>query len=275
MQIRRKRQDRTAVGRTPPPANGPTVRETALAARVAELEAELRARDDFLAIAAHELRNPMTPISARVELLLARAREMSGGVPAGLVHGLELLEGLVNAYLRRATTLLEVARASSGKLNLQTAQVDLSALIRQVAANMLPLAESAGCELRLTVEDGLNAQCDPMAVEQILENLLSNAIRFGPGRPVEISLASDGELARLSVRDEGVGISDRDKELIFERFHRSRRAKSNGGFGVGLWVTRQLVRAMRGEISVWSRRGGGSAFTVRLPLRPDGAEHAD
>jgi signal transduction histidine kinase len=140
---------------------------------------------------------------------------------------------------------------------------------------MLPLLESAGCELRLTVEDGLNAQCDPMAVEQILENLLSNAIRFGPGRPVEISLASDGELARLSVRDEGVGISDRDKELIFERFHRSRRAKSNGGFGVGLWVTRQLVRAMRGEISVWSRRGGGSAFTVRLPLRPDGAEHAD
>jgi signal transduction histidine kinase len=98
-----------------PPAKGPTVRETALAARVAELEAELRARDDFLAIAAHELRNPMTPISARLELLLARARHMSGSIPAGLVHGLELLEELVNAYLRRATTLLEVARASSGK----------------------------------------------------------------------------------------------------------------------------------------------------------------
>jgi two-component system, OmpR family, sensor kinase len=104
----------------------------------------LRARDDFLAIAAHELRNPMTPISARLELRLARARHMSGSVPARLVHGLELLEELVNAYLRRATTLLEVARASSGKLNLQTAEVDLSALVRQVTANMLPLAESAG-----------------------------------------------------------------------------------------------------------------------------------
>jgi two-component system, OmpR family, sensor kinase len=274
MKIRQKRQDRAAVGRVPS-AKGPTVRETALAARVADLEAELRARDDFLAIAAHELRNPMTPISARLELLLARARQMSGGVPAGLVHDLELLEGLVNAYLRRATTLLEVARASSGKLNLQTAEVDLSALVRQVTANLLPLAESAGCQVRIAVEDGVSARCDPMAIEQILENLLSNAIRFGPGRPVEVSLASDGELARLSVRDEGVGISDCDQALIFERFARSRQAKPNGGFGVGLWVTRQLVRAMRGEISVASRPGTGSRFTVRLPLRQGGAEHAD
>jgi signal transduction histidine kinase len=274
MKIRGKRQERTAVGRTAR-AKSRRVREAALAARVADLEDELRARDDFLAIAAHELRNPMTPISARLELLLARAREMSGGVPAGLVHGLELLEGLVNAYLRRVTTLLEVARASSGKLNLQTAEVDLSALIRRVTANMLPLAESAGCQLRITVEDGVRARCDPMAIEQILENLLSNAIRFGPGRPVEILFASDGELARLSVRDEGIGISDCDQQLIFERFHRSPRAKPNGGFGVGLWVTRQLVRAMRGEISVSSRRGCGSAFTVKLPLRPGGAEHAD
>jgi signal transduction histidine kinase len=168
-----------------------------------------------------------------------------------------------------------VARASSGKLNLQAAEVDLSALIRQVTTNMLPLAESAGCEIRLTVADGVSAVCDPMAIEQILENLLSNAIRFGPGRPVDISFASDGEAARLSVRDEGVGISDCDQALIFERFHRSRRAKPSGGFGVGLWVTRQLVRAMRGEISVLSSPGAGSTFTVRLPLRPSGTEHAD
>src|SRR5205814_4149722 len=128
MKMRRKQQHRAAVGRAPA-ARHPTTREAARAARVAELEAELRARDDFLAIAAHELRNPMTPISARLELLLARARHMSGSVPAGLVHGLELLEELVNAYLRRPTTLLEAARASSGKPNLQARDDDLSALI--------------------------------------------------------------------------------------------------------------------------------------------------
>jgi two-component system, OmpR family, sensor kinase len=114
-----------------------------------------------------------------------------------------------------------------------------------------------------------------MAIEQILENLLSNAIHFGPGRPVAVSFASDGEFTRLSVRDDGVGISDCDRALIFERFHRSNRANPNGGFGVGLWVTRQLVRAMHGEISVASRPGAGSAFTVTLPLRPGSAEHAD
>jgi signal transduction histidine kinase len=196
-------------------------------------------------------------------------------VPAGLVHGLELLEGLVNAYLRRATTLLEVARASSGKLSLQPAEVDLSALVRQVTTNMLALAESAGCQVRITIEDGVRALCDPMAVEQVVENLLSNAIRFGPGRPVDVSLARDGEWARLSVRDEGVGIPDCEQGLIFERFHRSRCAKPNGGFGVGLWVTRQLVRAMEGEIKVSSSPGAGAAFTVRLPLRAGSAEHVD
>jgi two-component system, OmpR family, sensor kinase len=179
MRIRRKRQERTAAGRMPP-ANTPTVREAALAARVAELEAELRARNDFLAIAAHELRNPMTPISARLELLLAKARQTTEGAPAGLVQSLETLERLVNAYLRRATTLLDVARIS-GKLKLQTAEVDLSALVRQATANILPLAEGAGCQVRTAIDDGVTGRCDAMAVEQILENLLSNAIRYAPG----------------------------------------------------------------------------------------------
>src|SRR5689334_23587821 len=137
MSTRQKRQRRMCSPRTTPrkspsPGLPHSDRETALEERIAELEQELKARDDFLAIAAHELRNPMTPISARLELLLARARHMSERVPAGLVHGLELLDGLVNAYLRRATTLLEVARASSGQLKLQTVEVDLSTLIRQV-----------------------------------------------------------------------------------------------------------------------------------------------
>jgi signal transduction histidine kinase len=272
MRIEQKRLERTAAARMCP-AKGPTSREAALSARVAELEAELRARDDFLAIAAHGLRNPMTPISARLEMLLAKARQGSRGAPAGLVRGLERLEGLVNAYLRRATILLEVARISSGKLRLQTEEVNLSALIRQVATNMLPLAESAGCEIRFSIEEGVSARCDAMAIEQILENLLSNAIRFGPGKPVALSLATtDSNVARLTVRDQGIGILDCEQADIFERFHRSPRARPNGGFGVGLWVTRQLVRAMGGEINVASKTGAGSIFTVRLPLEPTGGE---
>jgi two-component system, OmpR family, sensor kinase len=274
MRIRRKRQERTAAGRMPP-ANTPTVREAALAARVAELEAELRARNDFLAIAAHELRNPMTPISARLELLLAKARQTTEGAPAGLVQSLETLERLVNAYLRRATTLLDVARIS-GKLKLQTAEVDLSALVRQATANILPLAEGAGCQVRTAIDDGITGRCDAMAVEQILETLLSNAIRYAPGQPIEVAFASNGEAARLSVRDHGVGISDCEQALIFERFRHPRPPRPNGGFGVGLWITRQLVHAMRGEISVSSTPGAGSIFSVKWPLfLPCGPQDAD
>ncbi len=242
-------------------------REAALEARIAELEDQLQARDDFLAIAAHELRNPMTPISARVELLLAKTRDKPEGVPKGIAQGLEHLEQLVEAYLRRATILLQVSRITSGNLRLQTSEVNLSALTRQVTSNTTPLAERAGCRVRLTVQEGVVARCDVMATEQILENLLSNAIRYGPGRPVEVVFASDGDVARLSVRDEGMGISKCDQAKIFERFHSLPRTAPNGGFGVGLWVARHLVEAMQGEIAVSSKLGLGSIFMVRFPLR--------
>jgi two-component system, OmpR family, sensor kinase len=244
----------------------PVSREAALQARITELEGELQARDDFLAIAAHELRNPMTPISARLELLLAKTRALRGGVPTGIAQGLEHLEQLVDAYLRRATVLLDVSRITSGNLRLQASEVDLSALLRKVTVNTIPLAERAGCRLQLTVQEEVTGRCDAMALERILENLLSNAVRYGPGRPIDVTFGSDGEMIRLSVRDQGIGIAHSDQAQIFERFHALPRTSPNGGFGVGLWVTRQLVLAMGGEITVSSDLGMGSVFIVKFPL---------
>jgi signal transduction histidine kinase len=208
-------------------------RETALKARVAELEQELRARDDFLAIAAHELGNPMTPIGAQVELLLSKAPEAAQGALNGFVPGLRRLQRLVDAYLRRATVLLEGSRISSGNLLLQIAQVNLTALVRQVVTDMIPLAERAGCRVRLTVQEGIIGRCDAMAMEQVSENLLSNAVRYGPEQPIEVALTGDGHVARLSVRDEGIGSSERDQAQIFERFHTLPRIRSNGGLWGG------------------------------------------
>ena len=239
-----------------------------LEARIAELEAELRARDDFLAIAAHELRNPMTPIRGRVELLLARTRRMPGAVPNEIVQGLERLERLVDAYIRRATILLDVSRINSENLPLQLAEIDLSALVRQGAMSMVPAAERAGSSISLKVQDGIIGHCDATAMEQILENLLSNAIRYGGAQPIEVAFTRDGDNARLTVCDEGIGISDQDQVQIFERFWRLDRKSTNGGFGVGLWITRQLVHAMEGEIVVSSKPGAGSTFVVTLPLLP-------
>jgi two-component system OmpR family sensor kinase len=272
MRARRQRRRMRPTGRSParkPPACAPQAeREAALEARIAELEDALRARDDFLAIAAHELRNPMTPIGAQIELLLAKARRQPETVPAGTVQGLERLERSVDAYVRRATTLLEVSRIDSGSLDLKAAEVDLSALVRKVATGMIPAARRAGCRVRLRVPEGITGTCDATAVEQILENLLSNAVRYGAGRPVEVALAGDGATVRLSVRDEGIGISASDQARLFERFRRLGRKSADGGFGMGLWIARRLVEAMRGEIAVASAAGAGATFTVTLPLSP-------
>lgn len=206
----------------------------------------------------------MTPISAQLELLMAKALESGDG--SGLVNGLKRLEQLVDAYLRRTTLLLEVSRIRSGTLRLQIATVNLSSLVRAVTERMMPLAERAGCSVRLMIEEGLIGRCDGMAMEQVVENLLSNAVRYGPGGPIEVALSGDGALGRLSVRDQGIGIPEPDQSRIFEPFHTVRRINRAGGFGVGLWVTRRLVTAMQGEIAVSSAPGAGSTFTVKLPV---------
>jgi two-component system, OmpR family, sensor kinase len=265
---------RTTSYKSPSPGLPHSDHEAALEERIAELEEELKARDDFLAIAAHELRNPMTPISAQTELLLARARNAAEVLPTEVAQGLEQLHELIEAYLRRATTLLEVSRISSGNLQLQIAETDLSGLIRQVTTNLLPMAERAGCQVRLDVEDGIIALCDRIAMEQILENLLSNAIRYGSGKPIEVAFHRDGRMTQLSVGDQGIGISKEDQARMFEHFHNLRRTSPKGGFGVGLWVTRQIIRIMEGEITVSSSPGKGSVFTVRLPLQPGSNDNA-
>lgn len=242
-------------------------REAALEHRVAELEAELRARDDFLAIAAHELRNPMTPIAGRIELLLKLARREPDRIPVAIINGLERLQHLVDAYVRRATTFLDVSRINSQSLQLNLTSVDLSSLVRNSAIAMSPTAVSAGSPVFLAVQDGLIGILDETAVEQIVENVLSNAVRYGAGHPIHVSLVNDLGTARLAIRDQGIGISQAEQVSIFGRFQRAAGNNTQGGFGVGLWITKQLVLAMGGEIDVISEVGVGSTFTVSLPLK--------
>jgi two-component system, OmpR family, sensor kinase len=243
--------------------------ETALTSRLAELEAEIRARDEFLAVAAHELRNPMTPIAAWVELLSNLSRREAGRIPPEILRGLERLEYLVDAYIRRATTLLDVARISSQDLQLSFTHVDLSSQVRNSVAAITPAAHNARSCISLEIQENLVGDLDQTAVEQIIENLLSNAVRYGAGGPIEVTLVRSVNAARLSIRDHGIGISEYDQVRIFEKFQRAATSRSDGGFGVGLWITRQLVLAMRGEISVTSALGLGSTFTVVLPLKQE------
>ncbi len=134
-------------------------------------------------------------------------------------------------------------------------------------AAITPAAHNAGSSISLDIEENLVGALDQTAVEQIIENLLSNAVRYGAGKPIHVTLVGCVNMIRLSIRDHGIGIAECDQVRIFEQFQRATSSRSNGGFGVGLWITRQLVLAMRGEISVASELGSGSTFTVVLPLK--------
>jgi signal transduction histidine kinase len=169
--------------------------------QIEELRQSVRARDDFIAIAAHELRNPMTPVIGVAELALAAARKADGTCPLRVIELLERLQGLVQDYMKRATRLLDISRVEAGELRLAPAVTGLSSLVCSVAQRYEAEAAHRHCVLELYVEDGVTAVCDPLAVEQVIENLLSNALKFGAGKPVTLRLRSDASSAYLEVHD--------------------------------------------------------------------------
>ena len=230
---------------------------------VDELRAALAARDEFIAIAAHELRNPMTPIVGQVQLLLARARREQ--VSPALLHGLEALEMAVDHYVKRATTLLEITRLNADQVRLETSSFDLCELVRDCVRKYEPLAARAGSPLHCDLSAPVVGTWDRLATEQILDNLVSNAIRYGDGKPVTVQVESDPEWVVVRVVDRGIGVAAPDRERIFRRFERAAGAARSGGFGIGLWVSSKLAQAQAGAIELESEPGSGSTFTVRLP----------
>jgi two-component system OmpR family sensor kinase len=234
-----------------------------------QLAEAIAARDTFLAAAAHELRNPMTPIRGRVELL-RRIVAKPDPEPAQIARGLEQIELLIEQYVKRATTLLDISRITSGKLHLAPAPVALAPIARTVIENFRPVADHAAVRIELTVTgDEPTVLGDGLAVEQIFDNLISNAVKYGAGSPVEVTIAADSRqrAATVRVRDHGPGISPADRARIFERFERAvLPGHHSGGFGVGLWLVRQLTEAMGGSIDVAGAPGEGSTFTITLPL---------
>ena len=235
------------------------------------LAEQVAARDSFLALAAHELRNPMTPIVSRIALL--RNAVAKGSLPPEkLAHQLEQIDWLIALFIKRATILLDVSRITTGKLRLELDEVDVCEVAHAVAVNFEPLADNAGSRIELDLPSGgLGVLGDWLAIEEVLDNLVSNAIKYGAAKPILVRAVADpaNGVARVSVADGGPGISVESQARIFERFERAvPSADHSGGFGVGLWIVKQLVEAMKGTISVTCTPGTGSTFFVTLPLMP-------
>ena len=236
--------------------------------QVAELRQAVRARDDFIAIAAHELRNAMTPIMAAADLALNAARTSERICPPRVITVLERMQLAARNFIERSTRLLDFGRIEAGNLRLEPSPTDLSTLVSTVTQSYEVTAARGRSRLDLDVQASVVAVVDRLAVEQVVENLLSNAFKFGIGQPVTLRLRSDDRSARLDVQDRGIGVAPDQQARIFGRFEQVVAQHRGSGFGVGLWVADRLVAAMGGRITVSSRLGEGSTFTVALPLAP-------
>jgi signal transduction histidine kinase len=235
-----------------------------------ELREAVRLRDEFLSVASHELKTPLTPLALRLRLLVQEvgAEPESPGTRRLLRH-LESARQQVRRLTLLVDGLLDTTRITSGRLILRHEEdVNLAAIVRDVAASFETQAVSAGCPLELETPGRVQGRWDPLRLEQVVSNLLSNALKFGAGAPVHLRVEAREGWGRLVVRDEGIGMDDGMRARLFRRFERGVSERHYGGLGLGLFISHQIVRAMGGHILVESTPGQGSTFTVELPCSP-------
>lgn len=220
-------------------------------------------RDEFLSIAGHELNTPLTPLKILLDGL------SRGKIPADRQgEKLEAASRQVARLARLVTELLDVSRITGGRVRIEKDTFDLAALIDEVMVRLKDEADRAGTTLTSDLTRPCHGSWDRMRLDQVVTNLLSNAIKYGGGKPIDVRLqvAPEGRgRVRLVVRDRGIGIEQQHQRRIFERFERAVSAQHYGGFGLGLWIARQVVEASGGAITVESAPGLGSTFTVELP----------
>jgi PAS domain S-box-containing protein len=225
----------------------------------------VRARDDFLAVAAHELRTPLTSLLLQLQILdRAVGRERSE--PESMMsRSVSAAENQARRLSTLIDHLLDVARVAGNRLGIRVEGMDLRQLMEGILTALAPDLERAGCRIAVSMPAEVTGRWDRMRIEQVLTNLLSNAMKFGAGRPIEVNVEADAENVRISVRDHGIGISHEDQTRIFGRFERAVSSRHFGGLGLGLYITVQILRAHQGSLRVESEPGQGSCFIVDLP----------
>jgi signal transduction histidine kinase len=247
-----------------------------LVAALAERRAAIGARDEFISIASHELKTPLTALKLR---LAAAARTQQGPTPRDaasegkLARALSAAGTTTDRIVSLVDDLLDVSRLTAGRLALHLEVVSLPELVQDVAGRLREQAAEAGSPIELVVPASITGHWDRSRIEQIVTNLLSNAVKYGGGKPIRLTARVVNGRVRLDVKDAGEGISRADQARIFQAFERVTTADRVGGLGLGLYIGRQIAVAHGGTLSVDSRPGHGSTFTLELPLEapPSGA----
>ena len=227
-------------------------------------EEAVRARDEFLSIASHELRTPLTTLNLRLEGLAA---QVARGDHDGFPRKIESAQRQAARLMTLVDSLLDVSRITTGHLTLQREAFDLADAAREVVDGFSEDAARARCPIALDIKAHAIGNWDRMRIEQILQNLLANAIKYAPHAPIDITVDAADRRGVVAVMDRGQGVSEADVERIFARFERAVPTIKYGGLGLGLFVAKQIAEAHGGAISVAPTPGGGATFRVELPLQ--------
>ncbi len=226
-----------------------------------QLAEALAGRDEFIAVAAHELRNPLNVLTLLWQIM-DRTLDRSSTRGEGSVF--EKSWAQLTRLSSLLDRLLDVTRIRSGTLELYRESLDLSTLIREVANRFA--IENSAIPISLQLEPRIEGTWDRLRIDQVVTNLVSNAIKYGLENPIAIRAFRSGDHAMITVRDEGIGISPENLNRIFERFERVTARSKTESLGMGLWITKQIVEAHGGTVLAESELGKGSMFTVRIPL---------
>lgn len=241
----------------------------------AELRQAIHVRDEFLSLASHELRTPLASLDLALENLGRRIREVAPDEVAVEWIGSRLATASRQGkrLQRLANDLLDVSRITGERLQLSLEPVALTEVVTGVLAQLEEqgAVTRSKCKVDFRASGAAIGRWDRLRVQQIVTKVVENALKFGAGAPVEISVTDDGTCVELIVRDHGIGIATADRDRIFARFERAVPQRQYGGFGLGLWIVRQIVEAMSGSVHVESELGQGSTFIVRLPKDGDAA----
>jgi predicted ATPase/signal transduction histidine kinase len=230
-----------------------------------ETRRALHLRDEFLRIASHELRTPLASLRLSTQWLL-HAAEQNRAVPAAtLDKTVRRVLGNTARLEQLTSELLDTTRIEQGRLGLDPVEVALDDLVRRAVEDLQPEIAASGSPVSIECEAPTIGRWDPSRLDQVITNLLTNAAKFGAGKPIEIRVEQVGDTARLTVTDHGIGIAPERRPYVFDRFERAVPSSSYGGLGLGLYIARSIVLAHGGTITADSQPGAGSTFTVILP----------